>query len=993
MSTPKITLSATKAASEGGANGIFTITLDSPAPAGGLLVSYNTTGSSAASGDYSLIAGSNVSALTADSFVVAAGLTTAELQVQAKADGQVEAAETLALTLSAGAGGAVSFAAQKTFYVGNGSTSVSVGDVNGDGRLDVLTAIYDSDTVSLLLGDGQGGFTFQNFAVGDAPISVSVADFLGNGGNGRLDVLTANLISKDASLLVGDGQGGFALYTTLVVGTSPKLSVGDFNGDGRLDVLTVYNGINVSLLLDDGQGRYVKQKTFTVGDVGVGDNANSVSVGDVNGDGRLDVLTSSGLRDSVSLLLGDGQGGFATRKTFAVGDSPNSVSVGDVNGDGHLDVLATNGASDNVSLLLGDGQGGFATQQTFTVGDNPISVSVGDVNGDGRLDVLTANYKSDNVSLLLGDGQGGFATQQSFAVGTTPQSVRVGDVNGDGRLDVLTANYGSKNVSVLINQGDAEQSTNANLSLLDASNQVATGNVSINDTTPEQGQILSVSNTLADADGLGDISYAWLADGLPVSTGESYTVTANDLGKTLSVTASFTDGLGNAESVSSAATSAVQKPAVSASPGFNISPTGPQSTGEDGTVAIYSIALKTAPLPKQDVTLTFTSSDTSEGVLEQSKLVFTSSNWTSPQTLTVRGVDDDLDDNAQPYLVTVKVSTTDVFYKALTLAPLALSNADDGLDTPLDLYGDEGGSKIDVLVGGNGADKLHGLNKADDLAGGKGNDSLWGGYGDDNLRGDAGDDYLEGEQENDLLESGEGNDFLYGTGGGLDTLIGGPGNDTYYLDFDNLKDVITDNGLATDIDTVIMPFNLTRYTLPTGIEKGVIDKGNQASSLTGNRSDNDLTGNDGKNTLDGGLGRDSLFGGAGNDQLIGGLGRDSLFGGVGSDVLSGGADQDVFVFNTALKANVDRISDFKPVDDTIQLENAIFKALGAKTGVLASAAFNTGKVARDASDRILYDSKSGGVFYDDDGTGAHAAVQIAILGKNLALTNADFVVI
>ncbi|MDP2902898.1 MAG: FG-GAP-like repeat-containing protein, partial [Methylovulum sp.] len=559
-----------------------------------------------------------------------------------------------------------------------------------------------------------------------------------------------------------------------------------------------------------------------------------------------------------------------------------------VNGDGRLDVLSANASSDTVSLLLGNGQGGFAAQQTFAVDDYPFSVSVGDVNGDGRLDVLTANAESGNVSLLLGNGQGGFATQQTFAVGDGPQSVSVGDVNGDGRLDVLTANAFSDNVSLLVNQSDAAQTPSATLTLLDV-----------------------------------------------------------------------------------------------AKAGFTLSPIAAQNTGEDGTTASYSLRLNTAPLANQNVTLTFTSSDTSEGVLDNPTLIFTSSNWATAQTLTVRGVDDDLDDGAIPYQVTAKVSTTDVFYKTLTISPLSLSNADDGLDIALDLYGDEGGSKVDVLVGGNGADKLHGLNKADDLSGGLGNDSLWGGYGDDYLRGDAGDDYLEGEQKNDRLEGGEGNDFLYGTGGGLDTLIGGAGNDTYYLDFDTLKDVITDNGLAADSDTVVMPYNLTRYTLPAGIEQGTITEGTQASSLTGNASDNTLTGNAGKNTLSGAVGRDSLFGGLGNDVLNGG---------VGNDALTGGTGKDTFLFNSAITANTDKITDFKPVDDTIKLENQIFTKLTV-TGVLNASQFVKGANALDPNDVVIYNPTTGAVTYDADGSGAGFGVQIAVLGVNLALTNADFVVI
>lgn len=424
------------------------------------------------------------------------------------------------------------------------------------------------------------------------------------------------------------------------------------------------------------------------------------------------------------------------------------------------------------------------------------------------------------------------------------------------------------------------------------SNHAPTGSVMISDTTPEQNQTLSVSNTLADDDGLGIINYQWQAAGVGIGSGNAYKVSAADVGKTITVVASYTDGLGKLETVDSAATSAVTLAVAPVAPGFTITPMAVLSTDELGATVNYSISLNTAPLVSRDVTITFTSIDTSEGTIANPTLIFTSANYATPQILTVQGVDDYLDDGAVPYQISAKVSTLDVFYKALAISPLSLVNNDDGFDIALDLYGDEGGSKIDVLVGGNGADKLHGLNMADDLSGGLGNDSLWGGYGDDLLSGGEGDDNLEGEQENDYMEGGVGNDFLYGTGGGLDTMIGGVGNDTYYLDFDAAKDLIDDQGLATDIDTVIMPFQLSKYTLPTGIENGTIAEGTQTSSLTGNEGDNALTGNDGNNILDGAVGRDSLFGGIGNDELLGGLDNDTLDGGEGADHLEGGSGND-----------------------------------------------------------------------------------------------------
>ena len=143
---------------------------------------------------------------------------------------------------------------------------------------------------------------------------------------------------------------------------------------------------------------------------------------------------------------------FASQATFGTGNNPFSVTLGDVNGDGKLDIVATNSDPTNsISVLLGNGNGTFAAQTTFATETNPLSVTLGDVNGDGKLDIVTANYGGNNTSVLLGNGNGTFAAQTTFATGFSPYFVTLGDVNADGRLDILTANNSADNVSVLIN--------------------------------------------------------------------------------------------------------------------------------------------------------------------------------------------------------------------------------------------------------------------------------------------------------------------------------------------------------------------------------------------------------------------------------------------------------------------------------------------------------------------------------------------------------------
>jgi Ca2+-binding RTX toxin-like protein len=163
-------------------------------------------------------------------------------------------------------------------------------------------------------------------------------------------------------------------------------------------------------------------------------------------------------------------------------------------------------------------------------------------------------------------------------------------------------------------------------------------------------------------------------------------------------------------------------------------------------------------------------------------------------------------------------------------------------------------------------------------------------------------------------------------------------------------------------------------------------------TLTGNAANNKFNGLAGNDIIKGLAGADALQGSGGADTLIGGAGSDTLMGGIGNDRLTGGGGQDSFRFNTAIVANVDKITDFNVLKDTIQLDNAIFTQL-ASTGVLAATHFITGGAARDADDYLIYKAATGVLSYDADGNGAGLAVSIAVLGLHLALTPADFMVI
>jgi Ca2+-binding RTX toxin-like protein len=341
--------------------------------------------------------------------------------------------------------------------------------------------------------------------------------------------------------------------------------------------------------------------------------------------------------------------------------------------------------------------------------------------------------------------------------------------------------------------------------------------------------------------------------------------------------------------------------------GVTVTPQGGLVTNEDGSAVEFSVSLNKAVTAGRTVAITFTSTDATEGVVTTSTLTFDSTNWDQVQILRVAGVQDYLNDGTVAYAVTSAIVSTDVDYADFArrggIPAIQLTNAPDvtrgvtgyadGIDRDVPQFIVEHAPKNDVFVGLDGNDRLYGGYLLDDLSGGRGDDRLYGGYDDDRLYGEAGNDKLFGEQDDDILDGGAGNDTLDG-GLGLDTLIGGAGNDTYYLGYD-ANDVITDNGLATDVDTVIMPYVLTSYTLPTGIENGVIAPGTAAANLSGNTGRNSLTGNDGSNVLNGAAGNDSLQAGGGSDTLIGGTGADTLFAGSGNDTVDGGDGNDILI--------------------------------------------------------------------------------------------------
>jgi cytoskeletal protein CcmA (bactofilin family) len=353
------------------------------------------------------------------------------------------------------------------YSTGNGTkpSGLVAADFNHDGNLDVATSNAGTNTATILLGSATGALTAQTAqATGANPIAISVADVNSDGDPDLVVFDSPTTSTGEVDVLLGNGNGTLqtaqAASQTFVPGT--LAAVADFNQDGKPDLaLTQQNTNQVSLMLNntlptqypDGRS-YSAYRTLTNG---YGNMADSVATGDFNKDGKLDIAVTY-LEDNVVRVLTNNGNGFNTAVAYAVGQQPYWVASADLNGDGYPDLVTANttpnAATGTVSVLLNNKNGTFASAVNYTVGKDPYQVAIGDLNNDGIPYLAVANYASNTVTVLKGSTAGTFTTLTTLSTCANPYGVAIGDFKHNGFPSIAVTCYMAAQAEVFPNNGN-----------------------------------------------------------------------------------------------------------------------------------------------------------------------------------------------------------------------------------------------------------------------------------------------------------------------------------------------------------------------------------------------------------------------------------------------------------------------------------------------------------------------------------------------------------
>ncbi|MGA7855005.1 MAG: FG-GAP-like repeat-containing protein [Candidatus Acidiferrales bacterium] len=354
-----------------------------------------------------------------------------------------------------------------TLTTGTNPDFVVAADVNNDNFQDIIAANFTDGTLSIFLGAGLGAFGAPStVTVGKGPTWIATGNFNAKtNSTGIIDLAVANQLDNTVSILLGNGDGTFvaAPSSPLVLpsGSSPtSIAVGDFNKDGFADLAVVNMSANtVSIFLGNGDGTFKPPTTIVTGSAPTSIVAEAFNPSNPS---LLDLAVTNSVDNTLEIFIGNGDGTFQKGVTYATGVTPVYVASADLDVDGNLDLAvadsgvatSSNGVGNSVSIFLGNGDGTFikpgGTRLDFPAGTNPTSIAIADFNQDGLPDLAVTATGDDSFALLLGAGGGVFNAPIEVPVGTTPDSAATADFNGDGLPDLAISNFGSNSVSVIL---------------------------------------------------------------------------------------------------------------------------------------------------------------------------------------------------------------------------------------------------------------------------------------------------------------------------------------------------------------------------------------------------------------------------------------------------------------------------------------------------------------------------------------------------------------
>jgi len=872
-------------------------------------------------------------------------------------------------------------------------------DFNGDNHLDVVALGTNPDAFIVYLGNGDGTFNQLAATATTEPFGLPPALQIGDvNGDHIPDIVTAEAVH------LGNGDGTFGAALPFGGNRNRAVATGDFNNDGKLDVvISVSTGDSLNLLFGQGDGHFAGSQIATGGR-----RFDKLAAGDLNGDGLTDFVSLDLLPEPIGqtnvyhaqIFINSGGGTFQqsdivigslskspSDQNAIVGDS-RSILLQDVNGDGKLDLVASNDY-DAVTVLLGNGDGTLQPRTDYhtAFGGKPEQIAIADADGDGTLDI--AAVTSNGVQLFEGAGDGTFHRSDSdFSGGNGPRGLVVGDFDGAFTPDFVVAAYFGNQVGIEYDfTGLTLQGTSGD-DIFHGSRGADRMIGGLGNDTYYDGFGGLHQDTIVEAPGEGVDTV--------IEVGPSYAAPLNSEIEILRAadfaSTAFVSLAGNGIANSIYGNEGINGLSGGGGDDYILGYGGNDNmAGGDGDDAMDGGAGDDLMLggSGNDYMLGGDGNDLMDGGTGADRMFGGAGN----DIYYVDNVGDQISE-ADGQGTDIIISSVSYILAAGTSVEVLTTDSDAG-NTPINLAGNElansiyGNEGANVLSGGGGGDYLVGAGGADTLNGGDGEDALDGGAGNDVLSGGADNDYLVGGAGADLMDGGT----------GADRMFGGLGDDLYLVD--NVGDQVSEaagqgnDRIASSIDYVISAGNSVEVLTTDS------DSGTSALSLTGNELANSIYGNAGSNFLSGGGGDDYLVGLGGDDFLHGGAGQDAIDGGAGDDNLNGGADadylvggagNDYFAFADTLgPGNVDRIADFSHGADHIALDDAVFTGLAP--GSLPASAFVVGTAAQDADDRIIYDSATGALYFDADGNGAGAAVQFATLvGAPANLSASDFIV-